>query len=632
VCLGSRPQGLAVRLALLLAIALAGAFALPVAASAAPMLEESSCGINCFLLTYTPEAEDEDHITITDTDAPGTPSVTFTAVGDAASTSWLVPAACVVSPLDPIEDSRTIKCNRNYAGATFNLGNGNDTLENVDETQLQLIANGGEGDDTLIGGAAADFLHGEGGADELLGGPGLDTFDGGAGNDRLLMRDGGIEDGDCGADDDYAVVDASEVNIIVGCEQVEEPPVLGEFADVLSYRSAVNVDPGFAEDILISNRRGTPGLTIRALGDAAVPDWTIGSSCAQAFDVSDGSRTVDCDHDFGTVALELGDGNDVARNLDESSTTIMRGGAGDDSLTGGPGNDSLEGDAGTDQLAGGAGEDVASYADSDHAAGVELTLDGLANDGVPGEGDHVMSDVEDLIGSAGNDTISGDAGANVLDGEDGGDLIDAGGGIDSVDGGRGDDTLSLADGNPEIANCGEGEDTAIADEADTLIDCEQTQVVGPPPPPPPPPPVALDAVSPVISAASVSNRRFRVDPGGGIARKRAPRGTAFRFALSERASIRVSIEHAFIGRRASGRCSLSRKRGHGRPCRKWKLVRRFTRQGLAGQNEISFSGRVRIGRKVHALRPGYYRAAITATDAAGNRSKRSRVYFRVLRR
>jgi Ca2+-binding RTX toxin-like protein len=630
---GSRPQGLAARFALLLAIALAGTFALPAVASAGPTLEESSCGINCFLLTYTAVAGDDDAITITNTDAPGVPtgSVSIRAVGDAAITSWQVPAACQDTGLDPDDVSRTINCSRNYAGATFNLGDGDDSVENVDENQLQLIAYGGEGDDTLIGGPAADFLYGEAGADTLDGGPGLDTFEGGAGADVLLMRDGGIEDGNCGPDEDYAQIDGFETNIVVDCEHIEAPPVLAEFGDVVSYRSAPNEDPGFVDDIVVSNRSGTPGLSFRAVGDAAVPEWTLGGSCVQSFSSSDGSRTVDCNHDFGAISLDLGDGNDVAQNLDEPSNTIFRGGAGDDVLTGGPANDVLEGDAGADQLSGGPGEDVASYADPDHADGVTLTLDGLANDGAPGEGDRVMADVEDLAGGAGDDSISGNDGANVLTGEDGADLIDGRGGIDSVDGGRGDDTLSLADGNAEIANCGEGTDIAIADEIDTLVNCEQIQVVTTTPPPPPPP-VSADSISPVISGASASHPRFRVERGGTIARSLTPRGTAFRFALSERASVRVSIDHGFPGRREGSHCRTKSKPRHGRRCTLWKLIRRFTRSGVPGQNEIAFSGRVRIGRKGHYLHPGYYRAGLKATDAAGNRSKTKRVYFRVMLR
>jgi Ca2+-binding RTX toxin-like protein len=48
---------------------------------------------------------------------------------------------------------------------------------------IGLTADGGEGDDILIGGGGNDFLIGGDGDDVLLGGPGLDVLDGGAGDD-----------------------------------------------------------------------------------------------------------------------------------------------------------------------------------------------------------------------------------------------------------------------------------------------------------------------------------------------------------------------------------------------------------------------------------------------------------------
>jgi hypothetical protein len=54
----------------------------------------------------------------------------------------------------------------------------------------------------------------------------------------------------------------------------------------------------------------------------------------------------------------------------------------------------------------------------------------------------------------------------------------------------------------------------------------------------------------------------------------------------------------------------------------------LTRRNLAaGRDRIGFSGR--IGRR--ALRPGRYRATLTATDLAGNRSRAHQVSFRVVR-
>jgi Ca2+-binding RTX toxin-like protein len=50
---------------------------------------------------------------------------------------------------------------------------------------VRLRADGGAGDDRLLGTTGSDVLRGAGGNDTLFGGGGKDTQDGGTGNDRL---------------------------------------------------------------------------------------------------------------------------------------------------------------------------------------------------------------------------------------------------------------------------------------------------------------------------------------------------------------------------------------------------------------------------------------------------------------
>ena len=56
---------------------------------------------------------------------------------------------------------------------------------------IQLTADGGGGDDVLLGGDGDDVLLGEDGDDVLLGGPGTDTLDGGDGDDIEIQSLGG---------------------------------------------------------------------------------------------------------------------------------------------------------------------------------------------------------------------------------------------------------------------------------------------------------------------------------------------------------------------------------------------------------------------------------------------------------
>ncbi|MEI2701345.1 MAG: calcium-binding protein [Baekduia sp.] len=97
------------------------------------------------------------------------------------------------------------------------------------------------------------------------------------------------------------------------------------------------------------------------------------------------------------------------------------GGPGDDVVSGGDGNDLLDGGPGADRISGGAGTDRVTY--ESRTAPVSLTLDDIANDGEPGEGDSIEADVEELQGGAGNDVLSGNQGADRLDGGPGADTV-----------------------------------------------------------------------------------------------------------------------------------------------------------------------------------------------------------------
>jgi Ca2+-binding RTX toxin-like protein len=52
---------------------------------------------------------------------------------------------------------------------------------------ILFSADGGNGDDVLVGGAGNDVLAGGAGDDVLIGGPGLDSLDGGPGNNILIQ-------------------------------------------------------------------------------------------------------------------------------------------------------------------------------------------------------------------------------------------------------------------------------------------------------------------------------------------------------------------------------------------------------------------------------------------------------------
>jgi Ca2+-binding RTX toxin-like protein len=106
---------------------------------------------------------------------------------------------------------------------TANSLGGNDTLTispGISPT-ISVVADGGIGDDTIVGGDEADSLFGSDGNDTLTGGAGVDLIDGGDGDDTLMARDttGDLVRGGAGAD--RAQTDATTVDLTSGVETLD---------------------------------------------------------------------------------------------------------------------------------------------------------------------------------------------------------------------------------------------------------------------------------------------------------------------------------------------------------------------------------------------------------------------------
>jgi Ca2+-binding RTX toxin-like protein len=125
--------------------------------------------------------------------------------------------------------------------------------------------------------------------------------------------------------------------------------------------------------------------------------------------------------------------------------------SGADTLLGGEGNDALDGGADNDVLNGGNGIDTAVFS-SGAAVTVNLTT-GVAI----GQGIDTLINIERVVGSSLDDTITGNALANRLEGGAGNDLFFATTGADEILGGAGIDTYSYANVSAgAIANLGYG--------------------------------------------------------------------------------------------------------------------------------------------------------------------------------
>ena len=137
---------------------------------------------------------------------------------------------------------------------------------------------------------------------------------------------------------------------------------------------------------------------------------------------------------------------DWSVNFGTSGNNTLTGTHDPDWIVGLAGDDTLKGGYGADKLDGGDGTDTASYAGSAHGVRVSLSITTQQDENEPlsaARGD-VLSNIENITGSGGRDTLTGDANANVINGGAGDDVIEGGAGADTMTGGAGTDTLSYA--------------------------------------------------------------------------------------------------------------------------------------------------------------------------------------------
>ncbi|RZJ40644.1 MAG: calcium-binding protein, partial [Brevundimonas sp.] len=125
------------------------------------------------------------------------------------------------------------------------------------------------------------------------------------------------------------------------------------------------------------------------------------------------------------------------------------GNASDNVLTGGAGDDLLVGGAGADTLNGSLGSDTAVYTAAAGGVNANLTTGAATNDG--DDAGDILTSIENLTGSAFDDTLTGAAGINYLIGGAGNDVINGRGGNDWLYGGDGEDTVSYADATAGVA-------------------------------------------------------------------------------------------------------------------------------------------------------------------------------------
>lgn len=337
------------------------------------------------------------------------------------------------------------------------------------------VVEGRDGNDVL-----SSFSYYYSGARTLLGGAGDDTLTdignnsctliGGAGADRLIGTNNGYNNTVVSYADSSAGVSIN----LTGGRNGGNPGIGGDAqGDILvNIRRAVgsafddhltgsgysdHLQGGDGDDILSGRGAGSDydyldggaGTDTADFGYSTVgvtADLVQGQSSAHTFLTSIESLA-------GTSHDDVFTGNDEANGLwGYGGDDSLVGGGGGDTLRGGAGNDTLEGGTGNDLIDGGDGVDVVTYIHSSLGVTVDLgTGTGRFGDA---QGD-VLTNVENLVGSARGDTLAGNIGTNLLSGEDSNDRLTGAGGADVLNGGAGADLFTYrAVGDSTVAVAG----------------------------------------------------------------------------------------------------------------------------------------------------------------------------------
>ncbi len=393
--------------------------------------------------------------TLTITIGPGPPATTTVVASPTEVVVNGTPYVCG-DPLNIVIDGDGDPNVVTYSGApgftlVANLGGGDDDFTASGAQPVEV--NGGSGDDTLRGAAGADTLRGDGGDDVLRGGPAADTLEGGTA-------------GPLGDTASYAERSTEVIASVTGG---------GED----TFTSIENLTGGGGDDELVGD--GGANVLDGGGGDDLLRPGEGGGANLGGADGTPGGAN----GDGGDIVSFDGVGVEVTASLPGAIATgaggLSQGLVGIENLTGGSADDTLVGDAGPNVLRGGDGDDLlrpgggggasfggahgtpgGAHGDSGDIVSFEdVVIDVTAS--IPGGSasgaglSQTLSDVENLTGGGGDDTLVGDGGANVLDGGGGDDLLRPAGGGGSNAGG--------ADGTPGGAHGDTGDSVSYEDVA-----------------------------------------------------------------------------------------------------------------------------------------------------------------------
>ncbi len=229
------------------------------------------------------------------------------------------------------------------------------------------------------------------------------------------------------------------------------------------------------------------GGAVYQVDEAAPMSTPAGSGCNLVM----GGNAVRCPSaGVNRILVNAAAGNDIVQiqlSVPPNVRSVIKGGAGDDTLEGGAGQDKIDGGPGGDQMVGNGNVDTVTYAGVAQPIRALIgggTVSGSVLDGPAGSRDQIVPVIENLIGGkkrnkligsnqdnllvggpkqdvlkgqGGNDKVLGKSGLDYVIGGDGGDKLNGGPDRDKLIGGNGIDHLLALDGGFDAPiSCGPG--------------------------------------------------------------------------------------------------------------------------------------------------------------------------------
>jgi Ca2+-binding RTX toxin-like protein len=325
---------------------------------------------------------------------------------------------------------------------------------------------GSDYNDALYGFTAASaILDGGKGADIMTGGTAADTYYVDNVGDSVVEAGSGVGD----------IVYASLENYTLAAN-VENLNLLGSVSkgngnglnNTINGNAADNeIDGGAGNDIMVGGL-GNDTYVMDAAADTVTENASQGTDTIK---IQFNTTTYTIANNVENVIVAAGY---APGTLTANSTGVnFLGNDKANTFIGAAGNDVFDGGSGiaADAFTGNGGIDTVTYANATAAVVASMTTTtGSAGDAA---GD-TFATIENLIGSAFNDSLTGDANANTLTGGAGNDTLDGAAGNDILVGGLGNDTLigGLGSDTYQIGR-GDGTDTIDNGHTDALADTLQ---------------------------------------------------------------------------------------------------------------------------------------------------------------